>query len=252
MLKVLLPAFIGLWLCACAWHSDPKHWAYQGGDGPAYWGQIHEDFHLCADGKAQSPINLWQAQAADLPGLEFRYTPARGLDVQNNGHTVELKYPAGSFLIVGEKQYELQQFHFHSPSEHQIEGKFSDMVVHLVHKAVDGELAVVAVLLDKDEENEFLTPIFQAVPEDKGGVGGAVTLDLNRLLPIEKHYFHYTGSLTTPPCSEGVKWFVLKSSGKVSEAQLFKYRDWFPFSTRPIQPRNNRLIQVPIQSPATN
>ena len=218
------------------------HWGYHGDAGPEHWAELSEDYGLCGTGKAQSPINIEGEQAGDLKPIEFHYQAASNPTVVNNGHTIQVNYPAGSYAVIGGKRYELLQFHFHSPSEHTVHGQHADMVAHLVHKADDGQLAVVGILFDKGAENPTLKPVFDAMPKSKGETTVQASINAADLLPEERGYYHYTGSLTTPPCSEGVNWNVMKAHMPVSEQQVQAFTHIFDKSIRPVQPLNGRTI----------
>ncbi|VAX12081.1 Carbonic anhydrase, alpha class [hydrothermal vent metagenome] len=220
------------------------HWGYVDGTGPAHWGDMKHEFSTCKTGKHQSPINISATHNASLPTIRFSYK-ATPLNVVNNGHTIQVNYAPGSHITVAGKQYELLQFHFHSPSEHEINGKPADMVAHLVHKAADGQLAVVAVLMKKGASNPLIEKIWKHMPSHKGEYSkAAIKINVSDLLPKDKAYYHYSGSLTTPPCSEGVNWMLLKNKVDVAPAQVAAFIDIFPKSTRPVQPLNGRTIEV--------
>jgi len=221
-----------------------KHWDYEGGAGPAHWAEISDEFGLCGSGRQQSPINISKETEMNLQALEFHYGASTNSKVINNGHTIQVDYASGSYAVIGGKKYNLLQFHFHSPSEHQIHGKHADMVAHLVHKSDDGQLAVVAVLFERGTENSFLSPIWRVIPKHKGEEKLHRTLKMMELLPADKRYFNYAGSLTTPPCSEGVNWNILTTNVTVSKAQLEAFTHIFPKSIRPVQSVNDRLIGV--------
>ena len=220
-----------------------KHWGYKGDAGPMHWVDIASEFSTCGKGKAQSPIDITGEEEMNLMGLEFHYGSSRDSKVINNGHTIQVNYAPGSYAVIGGKKYDLLQFHFHSPSEHQVHGKHADMVAHLVHKSDDGKLAVVAVLFDKGTENHLLTPIWHAMPKHKGEAVVSEPLDINQLIS-DKSYYNYVGSLTTPPCTEGVNWNVLTTRVSVSSEQINAFTHIFPLSIRPVQPINNRIIGV--------
>ncbi len=224
-------------------HSAP-HWGYSGVDGPAHWGSLADEFALCGSGREQSPINIKDELEMNLIELEFHYGDSRRSKIINNGHTIQVNYAPGSYALIGGKKHELLQFHFHAPSEHKIHGKHADMVVHLVHKSEEGSLAVVAVLFDRGEKNRFITPIWKAMPKHKGESTVSGALSIERLLPSNKRYYNYRGSLTTPPCSEGVNWNILTTRMSVSSAQVKAFKKIFPKSVRPVQPVNQRVIGV--------
>ena len=219
------------------------HWGYAGNEGPSHWGELSHDYEACKSGKKQSPINISGAQSAKLAKIEFHYQ-AGALDVVNNGHTIQVNVPAGSYIVAAGKKYKLLQFHFHSPSEHQIDGKHANMVAHLVHQADDGQLGVVGVLMNKGKSNNELARIWAHMPEHKGDhTREAVKINAAHLLPKNTAYYNYSGSLTTPPCSEGVNWMVLQNAVSVSVEQVATFTKIFSKSIRPVQPLHGRAIK---------
>jgi carbonic anhydrase len=235
--------------CAPSARVASPHWSYVGTDGPAQWGGLSPDFDLCKAGAQQSPIDLPPSAEPDHAGpLVFAYQ-AFPLSVVNNGHALQIDVASGSTVTVGPTatdRYELVQFHFHSPSEHTLAGRASELELHLVHRNASGHLLVVSLLFDKGNENPALAPIFALAPSEVGrgsGKEGGARVDPGTLVPASSGYFHYTGSLTTPPCSEGVAWYVMSTHGEVSEAQIARYRALFHGGTnRPVQPQGGRSI----------
>ncbi len=242
----------GLALAACAAVSlagsravaaEGAHWTYEGAHGPSHWGEMDKEFEACKLGKLQSPIDITAAKKAPLPAIAFRYasTPATVVD---NGHTVQVKVAPGSSIAVGEKKFELVQFHFHRPSEERVRGKASAMDAHLVHRSADGKLAVVAVLLEPGAANELVGAIWKSVPAGhRESAPGALSVDPARLLPASHGYYTFTGSLTTPPCSEGVTWLVLRSPVQVSSEQVASFAKRYPDNARPVQPVGERVVE---------
>lgn len=227
-----------------------RRWTYVASEaqGPEGWGNISGDFAACKTGTSQAPVDLSMKaeKGKDLKPLAFAYVPM-ALQIHNNGHTVQVTNGAAASFTVGGEKFDLVEFHFHSPSEHTIDGAKADMEVHFVHKNAKGELAVVAVLFKKGKENTALKAVFENAPEKRSreptAVAG-VTIDVSSMLPAKAGYFSYAGSLTTPPCSEGVRWFVLTKSSEVSEAQIAKLRDVTHGDTnRPVQPLGTRKVQ---------
>ena len=230
---------------AAAAHAADLHWSYAGHAGPAEWGALGPDFATCQLGKDQSPIDIRGAKAADLPAIKFNYKPAP-LAVIDNGHTIQVNYAPGSWIDVGGARYDLVQFHFHKPSEEKVDGKSHAMVAHLVHKNAEGKLAVVAVLLDGGGSNAMIDSIWKSLPKEKEKVVTVadVTVDASALLPENHAYYTFDGSLTTPPCSEGVRWLVLEAPMKISDGEIAKFAGIYPMNARPTQPLNGRLVQV--------
>src|SRR5207302_357340 len=207
------------------------------------WGEMKPEFATCKTGKTQSPIDIKDATGADLPPIAFAYKPAP-LRIVDNGHTIQVNVPPGSSIAVGDKSYELVQFHFHRPSEEKINGKAADMVVHLVHRGPDAKLAVVGVLLKKGKEHPLIATLWSNLPaeKEKESAVDSVSIDPSALLPADRAYYTFDGSLTTPPCTEGVTWYVLKSASEVSAAQVARFRKIYRRNARPVQPRNDRVI----------
>lgn len=229
-------------------HADEEHhWSYQGSTGPAKWGALEHEYATCGIGKTQSPIDIEDsvAKKSDLPAIAFDYKPSP-LKIIDNGHTVQVDYAPGSSITVQGKQYDLVQFHFHKPSEEKINGKSSDMVAHLVHRDRDGNLAVVAVLLKAGGANNLIDTLWKNVPKEKNKQQAVASVQVNAadLLPANKSaYYTFAGSLTTPPCSEGVTWFVLKTPTSISKDELASFGHIYSMNARPTQPLNGREIR---------
>ena len=219
------------------------HWGYDGEGAPENWAKLDKGFALCGEGKQQSPVDIQTAEMAkSSQPISFNYATS-AINIVNNGHTIQVNYDGGSSIEKDGKRYDLLQFHFHSPSEHTIDGKPADMVAHLVHKAKDGELAVVGVLFKEGKENDFLKPIWSNLPLDAGSkTESESTIFAGNLLPESQGYYHYTGSLTTPPCSEGVNWNVMTSMVEASGAQIEAFTSIFDKSVRPVQALHGRKI----------
>lgn len=221
------------------------HWSYHGKTGPAHWSEITSDYHSCSDGHAQSPVNIDAATKNQaLSPLHFHYQPA-ALHILNNGHTVQVNFPPGNYLEVSGKRYQLVQFHMHTPSEESVHGKHFPMVAHLVHKDDTGNLAVVAVEFKFGKSNAEMMQIVQHLPHERSGEQSfaKVFVDPSHLLPVKTGYYTFTGSLTTPPCSEGVSWFVLKQAQTLSRMEWRKLHSVLGDNARPIQPLNGRKIE---------
>jgi carbonic anhydrase len=218
-------------------HTAP-HWGYAGEMGPDRWGK---EFPTCAKGKSQSPLDIVGpfVKARTSVSADYKEGP---LKIVNNGHTIQVNVPPGSKLRIDAKPYELLQFHFHRPSEERVEGKPMSMVVHFVHKGSDGKLVVLGVLLKEGNENPGIKALWANMPRKEGPevIPEGVKFNPGSLLPREFDFFSYEGSLTTPPCTEGVRFFILKSTVNVSAAQVAE----FPFdaNARPVQSRNGREI----------
>jgi carbonic anhydrase len=221
----------------------PTHWDYAGDAGPEAWGRMRPEFSKCATGQRQSPIDIRGGIAVDLEPIRFDYRPS-SFSVIDNGHTVQVNLEPGTSITITGRRYELVQFHFHRPSEERINGRQYDMVVHLVHKDAEGHLAVVAVLLDRGSAQAIVQTVWNNLPLEKGDeVRAGSRIDLAQLLPEDKRYYTYMGSLTTPPCSEGVLWMVLKQPVPISMDQVAIFSRLYPMNARPIQQADGRLIK---------
>jgi carbonic anhydrase len=223
-------------------------WDYQGPRGYQHWSELDPAYAPCNTGKAQSPIDIRTTEKTALPPLRFEYKRAPVHYVINNGYTIRVNYHdapgSGSYLVVGDKRYQLTQFHFHRPSEELIRGKQYDMVLHLMHKASDGEEAGIAVLLSSGQANGTVAQLWQHMPRNEGQLAApGVELDPADMLPRTLGYYVYAGSVTAPPCTEGVKWFVLKTPVEVSAAQIAAFAELYPNDVRPVQPLNGRVVQ---------
>lgn len=222
--------------------ADTAHWAYSGKEGPENWAKLSPEFGACA-GRNQTPINLTGFIEADLKPIKITYQ-AGGNEILNNGHTVQVNYAAGSSITVDGIQFDLKQFHFHVPSENHINGKSYPMEAHLVHSDKDGNLAVVALMFKEGAENKVLAKIWSLMPENAGEKIALPSLyNVAQLLPSNKSYYFFNGSLTTPPCTEGVRWLVLKTPVSVSKEQVeaFAHVIHHP-NNRPVQPVNARPV----------
>ncbi|HAR45137.1 MAG: carbonate dehydratase [Nitrospirae bacterium GWC2_57_13] len=226
----------------CKDSHQGAHWGYSGEGAPAQWGSLSKEYAFCGTGKNQSPIDISKAVKKNLPAITFTYQDVP-LMIENNGHTIKVSTSGGGSITVDGKKYNLVQLHFHEPSEHTVNGKAAAMVVHLVHQSDDGKLAVVGVLMEKGAENPLIKSIWNVLPMTVGKPEvHSVRISASKLLPVKHTYYSYEGSLTTPPCSEGVKWMVLKQPLTVSAAQIEKYRSLYPGSVRPVQPLNGRVV----------
>ena len=237
---------------ALAGHEAPAagghaaHWEYDGDTGPAHWGELKPEFNACATGKRQSPIHIVAGDAVPGPAepIEFHYGPSGG-SVVNNGHTIQVDPMGHNWIKVRGSAYKLVQFHFHHPAEEKVNYKGFAMVAHLVHKNEAGQLAVVAVLLDVGPENPFLEKIWTHMPlevQDRVGLPDEL-INLTELLPKDQRYYQFMGSLTTPPCTEGVLWMVVKQPVSVGLSQLRLFTKLFPMNARPVQAVNGRLVR---------
>jgi carbonic anhydrase len=238
---------LALLLGTVLWPQIPgegHEWSYSGAEGPTHWGDISPEYSACKNGHQQSPIDIRGAEKDKPQPIDFKYAPSP-LKIVNNGHTIEINYAPGSHIAINGKEYQVVQFHFHHPSEEEIQGRRYDMVMHIVHKDAGGHLAVVAVLMKSGKENAFLKSIWAHMAARKGeeqSIDG-VNVNVADLLPAAKGYYTFAGSLTTPPCSEGVRWFVLESPVEVSPDQIAAFARLDPLNERPIQPSYGRKIE---------
>ncbi len=219
------------------------HWSYDGEGGPENWAKLDPKNTLCASGTRQSPIDIRDGIKVDLEPIQFDYKPSM-FRIVDNGHTVQVT-PSNGTITVSGKSYELLQFHFHKPSEEKINGRPFDMVAHLVHKSDDGQLAVVAVLLEKGAENPTIQTLWNNLPLEKKIEASppSASVDLAAFLPGNRNYTTYMGSLTTPPCSEGVLWLVLRQPVQISPEQIAIFSRLYKNNARPVQPTWGRLIK---------
>ncbi len=257
--KALIVALGLLSICttnahAVDWNHDPAS-----GIGPLYWGTLDPSFATCGSGVQQSPVDVSATVSAEAPPLHFGYQDTL-LDIDNNGHTVEVPYETGSNLTIGEQSYRLLQFHFHVPSEHTVNGQRFDMEAHLVHINSLDQLAVVSVLMDAGGNPNALVDQVIGGASDQEGVVSVLDTSVNAgdLLPaifsvdtdgdgalVTGDYYSYPGSLTTPPCSEGVLWYVLKDPVNVSQVAIDRLHEIVSlFQTYGGYPDNNRLLQL--------
>jgi carbonic anhydrase len=227
---------------SAASHGDAPHWSYEGEAGPENWGQLSADFRVCELGFEQTPIDLKNAVSAQLLGVEpeFQSMP---LKIVNTGHTIQVNCEPGSRTRIDGRQFELLQFHFHHPSEHLLSGRAFDLELHFVHRSDAGQLAVLGVFIRQGAENAALQPIWAGMPTEAGPAQEIGTpIRPAELLPMERGFFRYQGSLTTPPCSEGVLWTIFKQPIEASEDQIRKFAALFPANARPVQGVNRRFL----------
>jgi len=223
-------------------------WTYTGATGPSHWGSLDASYATCADGTAQSPINIVKTKNKDLKNLAFSYSAGEA-GVFNNGHTVEaepLTAPAtNSAVSIDGVSYTFAQFHFHAPSEHEINGMHYPVEVHFVNKTTDGKIAVVGVFIKRGKENAAWKPFTDAMLSATATAEDTkVALDWNRMLPANKTTIRYNGSLTTPGCAEGVKWNVFTTPVEMSDAQINTFLEAYSGNNRPVQPLNSRTVYL--------
>ncbi len=219
------------------------HWSYEGANGPANWGKINAEWAQCGIGNRQSPIDIRDGIKVELEPIAFDYKPS-SFSVTDNGHTIQVTLGGGNYITIQNRLYELMQFHFHRPSEERINGRGFEMVVHLVHRDTENRMAVIAVLLERGTAQSLIQTVWNHLPLEKNvSATPAIVLDVNELLPQRRDYFTYMGSLTTPPCSEGVLWMVMKEPVQASAAQMALFSRLYPLNARPIQVSSGRMIK---------
>jgi carbonic anhydrase len=227
-------------------------WSYTGAEGPAHWAELAPQFDLCGSGTRQSPIDVSRGQllVADwLQPLQLKLNPSK-LQLANDGHTIQVNYQRGSTLTFDKTTYELRQLQFHTPSEHTIDGVGADMEVQLVFADATNHLAVMAVLVSAGAENPFLATFWHALPEHEGQVSREIMVNAADALPANRDYLTYEGSLTTPPCTEGVTWILLKQRIEASPEQVSRFRSLFDGpAARPVQQNAERLIKDETAAP---
>lgn len=219
-------------------------WGYSGKSGPENWQNLSPNFGICKTGKNQSPINLASTNRQSLPSMVFEYE-TKAETIHRTETQVRVSFPEGNSLKVDGQRFDLEQFHFHTPAEHRIDGKEFPLELHLVHKNEAGDIAVVAVLFERGEVHDGIYRVINYIPSSMGETRNLETADIKpvELLPSDTSYYRYNGSLTTPPCQEGVRWFVMKQTPSVSASQIDSFkRSIREPNARPIQPLNARII----------
>jgi carbonic anhydrase len=227
--------------------QSTAHWNYYGKTGPLGWGRLDPAYAACSQGKEQSPIDIKGAHLNKaLQPIEFHYI-AGPVTLENDGDTVEVEVNPGSYIVANGVRYDLQQFHFHHPAEEAVNGKLTDMGIHLVHKSADGKLAVIAVRLSEDrgQPNATLATLWQHLPATRGATDKVTDMvNPGGLLPGDRGYWTYMGSLTTPPCTEGVRWFVFEQPITISREQLRAFANLYKVNSRPLQDPHGRRIEA--------
>jgi carbonic anhydrase len=222
--------------------ASPAHWSYEGDTGPAHWGELGEAYDTCAAGREQSPIDVVPAGGKRASDIVFVYQPAKAR-VVDNGHTLQVNLDAGNTIFIDGHRYDLVQFHVHTPSEHTIAGERYPLELHLVHKDADGKLAVIAVLYDEGESSAVLDSIYRRWPSRANDEKTLGKVDPSKLLPDSRGVFRYEGSLTTPPCTEGVVWNVMRRTRTDSTAHLSLLKKHYAANARPVQPLRGRDVK---------
>lgn len=220
-------------------------WDYTGKLGPLNWAHLDPAYKACGKGKEQSPIDIRGARLDKaLKPIEFHYVSGV-MTLTNTGHTVQVTPPAGSYIIANGVRYDLVQFHFHHPGEEEVKGKLPDMNIHFVHKSADGKIAVVAVRLNEGNGNTVLAGLWQHLPKTVGATDKTTDeMSPAGLLPQDRGYWTYEGSLTAPPCTEGVQWFVFEEQVELSRDQLQAFGRLYKVNARNMQAKNGRKIEA--------
>jgi carbonic anhydrase len=245
-------------VAGCASSTEhASHWSYQGESGPSNWGAMNPEWSMAHDGRAQSPINLSQSNSVKADLAPLRFTAGRTvITPKDNGHTIQWDCEGMNTMTVGNEVYALKQFHFHAPSEHTVDGQHYPVELHFVHANAKGNLAVLGVMLtESNSVNEIYQMLAATIPQDAGeqyghdsdhaaSMGGQTIFSPYSLLPSARRYATYQGSLTTPPCTEGVRWIVLTSPARVSSEQVATFTETYFGNARPVQPVNGRLVLV--------
>lgn len=227
--------------------SHASDWSYNGDTGPEHWGELDPAYSACARGKEQSPINIESSQIIDSTTAENMIIQSEPttFTLENTGYTIQANpITKRNMIVLNGKEYALEQFHFHTPSEHQFNGKNFAMELHLVYKDPYGKLAVLGVMIQEGSENDKFAAAWNSLPKQESEKSIVKEpMDVKALLPQNQTSFHYDGSLTTPPCTEGVKWLVFEQPIHMSKNQIKAFKDIFPDNHRPVQPIIDREIQ---------
>jgi carbonic anhydrase len=221
-------------------------WSYEGTNGAEYWGDLDPAYSTCKTGSNQSPVDITEKTKSELEDLNIYYSSSPK-EILNNGHTIQINIQPGSYFEVDGVNFELLQYHFHTPSENRVDGKVYPLEMHLVHSDPQGNLAVIGVFFEYGDSNESLVSLWANMPTHLGDVNSleSVASNINQLLPDGSDYYRFSGSLTTPPCSEGVRWFVMKDALEASQQQVEEFLHTIHHeNNRPVQPLNGRVINL--------
>lgn len=243
LLLMILLLIVGIGIGWAADEHAPSHWSYEGEESAAHWGMRSSAYMACEVGSHQSPINISMprhAQQQERLVFHYQSTGVRALD---NGHTIQVNVPSGNELHLNSRIYYLSQFHFHDPSEHHVEGRTYPMEIHLVHRDRKGHVVVIGVFVETGSPNQSLADIWAMLPMKAGEVGSEHPFNPQDLIPSDSHHFSYHGSLTTPPCTEGVQWIVLRDPIAMSTQQIAQFVSIIGHNARPVQPLHGRGVQ---------
>ena len=243
MKQNLIIAALMLTSLSCVAEEHTSHWGYKGQEKPENWGKLSPEYSTCENGKNQSPINIDHVLKTQHENLTFSFETGKQ-EIVNNGHTIQVNVTGNNQLILDEQIFTLQQFHFHTPSENTIKGKHYPMEAHFVYKNKAGELTVVALMFNSGEANSEIEKAWQQMPTEVNNKTILnKTVDINTLFPKTLDYYRFSGSLTTPPCTEGVRWIVLEQAATASDEQIQKFHSIMHHdNNRPVQPLNGRVI----------
>lgn len=223
-------------------HKLDSHWDYEGQAGPEHWGELTPEFRTCQLGLEQTPIDLTGSVKGSLTSVDLRYQPTK-FRVKNNGHTIQADADDGSFVTIDNQRFSLKQFHFHHRSEHLVEGKSLDMELHFVNVSAEKSIAVVGVFIKAGAPNAALQKVLDLMPTSaEGEARDLAQFDPTELIPRARSFYRYMGSLTTPPCSEGLTWTIFREPIDASVDQIRAFAALFPNNARPVQRRNRRFI----------
>ncbi len=242
MIAIFAVLIIALMLSPSKEEEKGAHWSYKEDLGPKYWSSLDDKYTMCSNGLSQSPINIINTIQSNLPQILLKNIK-KANNFENNGHTIQVNFHKGNTLSLNNKTYKLKQMHFHTPSENQINSKSYPMEAHLVHSSKKGELLVLALMFEYGEENIIINQLLRNLPKKQNEKNNLKSdIYAYKILPDNKNYYSFTGSLTTPPCSEGVTWLVLKNAVNISKSQLKDFEEVMPVNNRPIQKLNSRYI----------
>ncbi len=224
-------------------NTHAAHWTYEGKEGPENWGKLQREFAACETGQNQSPVDIDATIDAPLKTLKgIQKVPAK--EIVNNGHTIQANFKEGNMLLLDDTPFQMKQVHFHTPSENTIKGKPFPLEAHFVHADKKGNFAVIAVMYKEGKANAGLEKLWSQMPKEKGApVPLNTKVTAQELMPENRDYYRFSGSLTTPPCTEGVRWLVLKTPMTVSKAQIAAFEEVLHHhNNRPVQPLNGRVV----------
>jgi carbonic anhydrase len=251
LFAILAAVMFSLCIMATALESAEEHgscpaWSYSGANGPEHWGDLCPDFAACKTGKQQAPVDITNPKVVHLSAIHFADHPAP-LKIIDNGHSIQQNFAPGNgnTITVDNKTYELVQFHFHHPSEESIDGKHLAMTTHLVFKSADGQIAVIGVLDKEGRPNPLVATLWDNLPAEKNKEHDSSAVEVNaiQLVPAKHSYYKYAGSLTIPPCPEGLTFFIMDTPMEFSKEQIAKFAEIYPDNARPVQPLNGRVVE---------